>query len=117
MAVKRRENNASINAEAPPLGKTISLNMSSSMAYSNVSGVSELLPFQVCNIRNYHKIRTLSFSSFIRSYSEEPLGIFNFFSGGGFILGLFKGCFIRKLSYTLYKTAYHQLTIFDFIIL
>ena len=79
MAVKRRENNASINAEAPPLGKTISLNMSSSMAYSNVSGVSELLPFQVCNIRYYHKIRTLSFSSFIRSYHKVILK--NFLKG------------------------------------
>ena len=50
MAVTRRENNASINAEAPLLGKTISLNMSSSMVYSNVSGGSELSSFQAINV-------------------------------------------------------------------
>ena len=38
MRIRRKENNASINAEFPPLGKTMSLNMSSSMVYPDVTG-------------------------------------------------------------------------------
>ena len=52
--IRRRENNASINAEFPPLGKTISLNMSSSMVYSDLT-VEKTLWFS-SYIRKYHKV-------------------------------------------------------------
>ena len=77
----RRESNASINAEFPPLGKTIYVNMCSCMVYSDVTGERTLwFSSYICNnhghLNSHHNIvqgfmffqkgRPLKVQSFIR---------------------------------------------------